>query len=114
MPPTSRFQKADMLTFAVSISSFQDSRFPVIDSVWESEIPRPPGKCRFMAGKSKRAGSDRYFTCGQDHDKRNRDWKPFQILERHCLDEGYDFYEAKDLIEERICRRLVCECEIFK
>ena len=27
-----------MVPFAVSISGFQDSRFPVIDSVWESEI----------------------------------------------------------------------------
>jgi hypothetical protein len=32
-----------------------------------------------------------YYTCGQDHDKRNPSWKPFQILERHCLEQGYYF-----------------------
>ena len=55
-----------------------------------------------------------YYTCGQDHDKRNSSWKPFQILERHCLEQGYYFYEAKDMVEERIGRRLKCECEILK
>jgi hypothetical protein len=102
------------MPFAVRNTGFTRVIFPVIKNEWESEIPRLPGKFRFMAGKSKRVGPDRYYTCGQDHDKRNRDWKPFQILERHCFDEGYEFYEAKDLIEERICRRLVCECEILK
>jgi hypothetical protein len=36
--------------YAVNIPSFWDSRFHVIDSVWESEIQRLPGKLRFMAG----------------------------------------------------------------
>jgi hypothetical protein len=34
-----------------------------------------------------------YFTGEQDHDRRNPDWKPFQILVRHCLESGYDFYD---------------------
>jgi hypothetical protein len=55
-----------------------------------------------------------YYTCGQDHDKRNREWKPFQLLERHCEESGYDFLEAKDMVEDRIERRLGCECEILK
>jgi hypothetical protein len=38
MASISRFQKSDMVLFAVNIASFQDSRFPVIDSVWESDI----------------------------------------------------------------------------
>jgi hypothetical protein len=58
--------------------------------------------------------SHRYYTCGQDHDQRNRGWKPFQLLERHCLESGYDFYEAKDMVEERIGRKLKCECEILR
>jgi hypothetical protein len=58
--------------------------------------------------------SHSYYTCGQDHDKRNREWTPFQILERHCIECGYDFYEARDMIEERIGRKLICECELFK
>jgi hypothetical protein len=36
--------------YAVNIPSFRDSRFSVIDSVWESEIQGLPGKLRFMAG----------------------------------------------------------------
>ena len=54
-----------------------------------------------------------YYTCGQDHDKRNPGWKPLQIQERHCLEEGYDFYEAKDMVEERIGRKLMCECQLL-
>jgi hypothetical protein len=34
--------------YAVSIASFRDIRFPVIDSIWESEIQRLPGKLKFM------------------------------------------------------------------
>ena len=55
-----------------------------------------------------------YLTCGQDHDRRNPEWKPFQILERHCLEEGYDFYEALDMVQERIGRKLICKCELLK
>jgi hypothetical protein len=29
------------------------------------------------------------------------------------LELGYDFYETKDLIDEQIGRRLMCECEIL-
>ena len=55
-----------------------------------------------------------YLTCGQDHDRRNPEWKPFQILERHCLEEGYDFYEALDMVQEQIGRKLICKCELLK
>jgi hypothetical protein len=58
--------------------------------------------------------SQRYYTCGQDHDKRNREWRPFQLLERHCEAFGYDFLEALDMIQERIGRKLTCECELLK
>jgi hypothetical protein len=54
-----------------------------------------------------------YYSCGQHHDRQNPDWKPLQILERHCFSEGYDFYEARDMIEEKIGRRLGCECELL-
>ena len=53
-----------------------------------------------------------YYTCGQDHDRRNADWKPFRLLEQYCRKYGLDDYEAKELIEDRIGRRLVCECEL--
>jgi hypothetical protein len=55
-----------------------------------------------------------FYTCGEHHDRQNRAWKPFWLLERHCLEEGYDFFEARDMIEERIGRKLKCECEILK
>jgi hypothetical protein len=54
-----------------------------------------------------------YYTCGQDHDRRNREWKPFKMLEQHCVESGYYFYEIRDVIEERIGRKLVCECELL-
>jgi len=55
-----------------------------------------------------------FYSCGQDHDKRNREWKPFQLFERHCLKSGYDFLEARDMIQEQIGQKLICECELLK
>jgi hypothetical protein len=56
----------------------------------------------------------RYYTCGQEHDRRNPAWKPFQHLMRYCERERLDFYEARDMIELRVGRKLGCECEILK
>jgi hypothetical protein len=56
----------------------------------------------------------RYNTCVQDHDRRNPAWKPFQHLMQYCEREQLDFYEARDMIEERVGRKLRCECEILK
>jgi hypothetical protein len=53
-----------------------------------------------------------YYTCGQDHDRRNPDWKPFRLLIQYCRKQGLDDSEARELIEDRIERRLVCECEL--
>jgi hypothetical protein len=33
---------------------------------------------------------------------------------RRCLETGYDYLEARDMIEERIGRKLICECELFR
>jgi len=54
-----------------------------------------------------------YFTCAQPHDRRNRNWRPFQNLEKYCRKHCYDFYAVKDIIEERIGRKLLCECELL-
>lgn len=59
------------------------------------------------------AGSHDYYTCGQLHDKGNRQWKPFENLWAYCEKTGHDFYEAKDMIKERIGRNLKCECELL-
>jgi len=55
-----------------------------------------------------------YYTCGQDHDRRNPAWKPFQHLMRYCRELRYDFDEARDLIEDRIGWKLKCECELLR
>jgi hypothetical protein len=55
----------------------------------------------------------RYYTCGEEHDRRNPAWKPFQHLMRYCEREQLDFYEAKDMIEELIGRKLICECQLL-
>jgi hypothetical protein len=59
------------------------------------------------------AGCHDYYTCGQLHDKSNRYLKLFQHLWAYCEKSGHDFYEAKDMIEERIGRNLICECELL-
>ena len=58
------------------------------------------------------AGEKRY-TCGQAHDRRNPNWKPFQHLERYCLKEGLDDFEVRDFLEEHLQRRIICECHIL-
>jgi hypothetical protein len=37
---------------------------------------------------------------------------PFRLLTQYCRKHGLDDYEVKELIEDRIGRRLVCECEL--
>jgi len=55
-----------------------------------------------------------YYTCGEPHDGRNPNWKPFRLLWDYCEREGYDFFVARDIIFERLGRKLICECEILK
>jgi hypothetical protein len=57
--------------------------------------------------------SYKYHTCGQPHDRRNRDWKRFNVLEFFCLKHRFYFYAFRDLIEEKIGRKLICECELL-
>jgi hypothetical protein len=55
-----------------------------------------------------------HYTCdAQPHDSRNPYWKPFKLLSQICKKFDYDPLIAKDLIEERIHRRLECECQII-
>ena len=55
----------------------------------------------------------KYFTCGQIHDSRNPDWKPWRYLEWYCERTGYDDFEVRDIIFERIGRQVICECQIL-
>ena len=53
------------------------------------------------------------YTCGQAHDPRNPLWKPFKLLSQICKKYNYDPLIARDIIEEKIYRRLECECQIL-
>ena len=50
--------------------------------------------------------SYQFFTRGQPHDPRNPDWKPFKLVHEYCKRTGDHFGVAKDLIEDRLGRRL--------
>jgi hypothetical protein len=54
------------------------------------------------------------YTCGEPHDQRNPNWKPFKIFYDYCERTGYDFFVARDIIFEHIGRKLVCECELLQ
>jgi hypothetical protein len=54
-----------------------------------------------------------YYTCGQDHDYTNPNWKPFKNLEAYCKKEGLYPPGIRDRIENAIGRRVDCECEIL-
>ena len=53
------------------------------------------------------------YTCGQAHDSRNLSWHPFKVLSLICKKYNYDPLIAREIIEEKIHRRLECECQIF-
>ena len=56
--------------------------------------------------------SYRYYSCGQIHDPRNPEWKPFKHLWDYCEQTGYDFFEVWDMIFERIGYKVECECKL--
>ena len=53
------------------------------------------------------------YTCEQAHDPQNPYWKPFKLLSKICKKYEYDPLIAKDIIEEKMYRRLECECQIL-
>ena len=58
--------------------------------------------------------SYRTYTCGESHDGRNPNWKPFRLLWDYSERNGYDLFVARDIIFERLGRKLVCECEMLR
>ena len=54
------------------------------------------------------------YICGEPHDQRNPNWKPFRLLWDYCERTGYDFFVVRDIIVERLGRRLICECEMLR
>jgi len=54
-----------------------------------------------------------YYTCGQTHSIGNRNWKPFKNLEAYCKKEGLSWAGIRDMMENRMGRRVECECQIL-
>jgi len=55
-----------------------------------------------------------YFNCGQAHSDRNPNWYPFKCLKQICKKYDYDPYIAKDIIELKIGKTLLCECQLLR
>ena len=53
-----------------------------------------------------------HYSCGQTHDPRNPAWRPFKHLWDYCERTGYDFFEVRDVIFERIGYKVECECKL--
>jgi hypothetical protein len=54
-----------------------------------------------------------YWTCGQQHDSRNWNWKLWQHLEQLCRERGLDDFAVRDILIEQFGRKLECECQIL-
>ena len=54
-----------------------------------------------------------YYTCAQVHDPQNPSWQPFKLLSQICKKYDYDPLIARDIIEEKIRKRLEYECQIL-
>ena len=59
------------------------------------------------------SSSTSHYTCDQAHDPQNPHWQPFKLLSRICRKYNYDPLITRDIIEEKIYRRLECECQII-
>jgi hypothetical protein len=58
-------------------------------------------------------GTAEYWSCGQDHDPRNWNWKPWQHLERLCRERGLDDFAAREILVEHLGRKVECECQVL-
>ncbi len=58
-------------------------------------------------------GGGEYWTCGQDHDPRNWNWKPWQNPEWLCRKRGLDDFAVRDILSEHLGRKLECECQVL-
>ena len=73
------------------------------------------GLINFLQKRLKRVeieGTD-HWVCGEAHEKYNNNWQPFKNLWEFTEKQGLDFYAARDLVEEKLYKELVCECLIL-
>ena len=54
------------------------------------------------------------YTCGEHNCEGNPNWKPFKLLWDYSERTGYDFFVVRDIIFERLGRKLVCGCELMR
>ena len=54
-----------------------------------------------------------YWVAAFNDDPRNPEWRPFQIMETFCRKKRCDFEAVKSMLEDRLYKRLQCECEIL-
>ena len=58
-------------------------------------------------------GSYQYLSCGQRHDPRNPNFRPFQHLQKFAQMNRCDFGTAKAFLNFHILTRIECECELL-
>ena len=58
-------------------------------------------------------GGGEYWSCGQEHDPRNWNWKPWHHLEQLCRKLGLDDFTVREILEEHLKRKLKCECQVL-
>ena len=58
-------------------------------------------------------GDGEYWSCGQDHDPRNWNWKPWQYLERLRRKRSLDDLVVREILFEHLGRKLECECQVL-
>jgi len=63
--------------------------------------------------KIKIEGDMEYWSCGQDHDPRNWNWKPWHHLERLCRKQGLDDFAVREILLEQLGTVLECECQVL-
>jgi hypothetical protein len=58
-------------------------------------------------------GGGEYWTCVQENESRNWNWKPWHHLERLCQKQGLDDFAVRGFLFERLGRKLECECQVL-
>lgn len=55
-----------------------------------------------------------HYSCGVSyHHWSIPTWKPFDNFEEYCLEKGFDDFAVLALIEEKLGKKIICECQII-
>jgi hypothetical protein len=55
------------------------------------------------------AGGREQYSCDQEHDPRNPDWKPWRYFERFCVKMGLEDLATREYLESLWNRKIICE-----